>query len=63
MVNENSKWVKLYENVFYKDYVNILVKCRYGIYYKLELFGILIVEMMKVGVIFIVRRKKGKLVG
>lgn len=57
MVNENSEWIKLYENLFYKDYVNILVKCRYGIYYKLELFGILIVEMMKVGVIFIVRSK------
>lgn len=47
----------MYENLLLKDYVNILVKCRYGIYYKYELFGILIVEMMKVGVIFIVRVK------
>lgn len=60
MVNENSEWAKLYENLPYKDYVNILAKCRYGIHHKLEPFGISIAEMMKAGAIPIVRSKRGK---
>ena len=59
MANENSEWVKLYENLPYKEYVNILAKCRYGIHYKLEPFGISIAEMMKAGAIPIVRNKRG----
>ena len=60
MANENSEWVKLYKNLPYKDYVNILAKCRYGIHYKYEPFGISIAEMMKAGAIPIVRSKQGR---
>ena len=60
IANENSEWVKLYENLPLKDYVNILAKCRYGIHYKHEPFGISIAEMMKAGAIPIVRAKQGE---
>ncbi|NES02127.1 MAG: glycosyltransferase [Okeania sp. SIO2F4] len=58
MAKENSEWVELCENLPYKDYVNILSKCRYGIHCKLEPFGISIAEMMKAGAIPVVKSKR-----
>lgn len=60
MVEENSDWVMLYENLKYKDYVNVLAKCRYGIHYKKEPFGISIAEMLKAGAIPFVRSQGGQ---
>ncbi|MEL7037388.1 MAG: glycosyltransferase [Cyanobacteria bacterium J06592_8] len=60
MVAENSDWVTLYQNLPYKDYVNVLARCRYGIHYKKEPFGISIAEMMKAGAIPFVRSVGGQ---
>lgn len=60
MVEENSDWVMLYENLKYKDYVKVLAKCRYGIHYKKEPFGISIAEMLKAGAIPFVRSQGGQ---
>ncbi len=61
MVAENSDWVTLYQNLPYKDYVNVLTKCRYGIHYKKEPFGISIAEMVKAGAIPFVRSVGGQI--
>ena len=63
MVQENSEWVKLCENLPYKDYVKILAKCRYGIHHKPEPFGISVAEMMKAGAIPFVRGKRVQVAG
>lgn len=63
MVKENSEWVKLCENLPYKDYVKILFKCRYGIHHKPEPFGISVAEMMKAGAIPFVRSKRKGIAG
>ncbi len=60
MVSENSDWVTLYQNLPYQDYVNVLAKCRYGIHYKKEPFGISIAEMVKAGAIPFVRSVGGQ---
>lgn len=60
MVDENADWVTLHENLKYKDYINVLYRCRYGIHYKLEPFGISIAEMLKAGLIPFVRSKGGQ---
>lgn len=61
MVAENADWVTLYQNLPYKDYVSILAKCRYGIHYKKEPFGISIAEMVKAGAIPFVRSVGGQI--
>lgn len=61
MVEENSDWVTLYENLKYKDYVNVLSKCKYGIHFKKEPFGISIAEMMKAGAIPFVQSRGGQI--
>lgn len=60
MAKENSSWVTLLENLKYEEYVNILTKCKYGIHYKQEPFGISIAEMVKAGAIPFVRSKGGQ---
>ncbi|MDJ0713504.1 MAG: glycosyltransferase family 4 protein [Prochloraceae cyanobacterium] len=60
MVAENSEWVTLYENLKYKDYIDVLAKCKYGIHFKQEPFGISIAEMMKAGAIPFLRSKGGQ---
>jgi glycosyltransferase involved in cell wall biosynthesis len=61
MVKKNSSWVTLYENLKYKDYVNVVSRCRYGIHYKQEPFGISIAEMVKAGAIPFVKSKGGQI--
>lgn len=60
MAKEQSDWVTLYENLKYKDYVKVLAKCKYGIHFKKEPFGISIAEMVKVGAIPFVRSEGGQ---
>ncbi|MBE9116436.1 glycosyltransferase [Lusitaniella coriacea LEGE 07157] len=60
MVDENADWVTPYENLKYQDYINVLCRCRYGIHYKKEPFGISIAEMLKAGSIPFVRSKGGQ---
>ena len=60
MVELNNDWVQLYENLEYKDYVKVLAKCKYGLHYKQEPFGISIAEMVKAGAIPFVRSKGGQ---
>ena len=60
MVSENSDWVTLFENLEYQDYLELLAKCKYGIHYKTEPFGIAIAEMVKAGAIPFVRSKGGQ---
>jgi len=47
VVKENSDWVTLYENLSYQEYTQVLNKCKYGIHFKFEPFGISVAEMMK----------------
>ncbi len=60
LVAENSDWVTLYEGLKYQDYVDLLSRCRYGIHYKQEPFGISIAEMVKAGALPFVRSKGGQ---
>ncbi len=60
MVAENSDWVTLCQDLPYRDYVNLLSKCRYGFHYKKEPFGISIAEMVKAGAIPFVRSEGGQ---
>ncbi len=58
---ENSSWITLHENLPYKDYMDILAKCKYGIHFKKEPFGISIAEMVKAGAIPFVRSVGGQI--
>jgi glycosyltransferase involved in cell wall biosynthesis len=60
LVAENADWVTLYENLAYADYVQVVSKCKYGIHYKKEPFGISISEMVKAGAIPFVRSQGGQ---
>ena len=60
MVAANSSWVKLYENLAYEDYSQILYQCKYGIHLKSEPFGISIAEMVKAGAIPFVKKRGGQ---
>ncbi|NET31593.1 MAG: glycosyltransferase family 4 protein [Cyanothece sp. SIO1E1] len=60
MAQKNSDWVTLHENLEYKDYVDLLSKCKYGIHFKQEPFGISIAEMVKAGIIPFVRSQGGQ---
>ncbi|GAA6620308.1 glycosyltransferase [Scytonema sp. NUACC26] len=61
IIKENSSWITLYENLPYKEYIKILTKCKYGIHYKKEPFGISIAEMVKAGAIPFVRSVGGQI--
>lgn len=60
MVAERTDWITLHEDLSYQDYVNVLSRCRYGIHYKTEPFGISIAEMIKAGAIPFVRSFGGQ---
>ncbi|MBW4556167.1 MAG: glycosyltransferase family 4 protein [Trichormus sp. ATA11-4-KO1] len=60
MVEENSSWITLHENLPYEEYIKVLVKCKYGIHFKREPFGISIAEMVKAGAIPFVRSDGGQ---
>ncbi|MUH01716.1 glycosyltransferase, partial [Scytonema sp. UIC 10036] len=60
LAEENSSWITLYENLPYKDYMELLAKCKYGIHFKKEPFGISIAEMVKAGAIPFVRGVGGQ---
>ncbi len=59
MIDQNSDWVTLYENLPYEDYKKVLTRCKYGIHYKKEPFGISVAEMVKAGALTFARRKGG----
>lgn len=60
MVDANADWVTLCENLPYSDYVKVLSRCKYGIHYKKEPFGISIAEMVKAGAVPFVRDQGGQ---
>ena len=60
LVKENSDWIKLYENLSYQEYLQVLNKCKYGIHHKSEAFGISVAEILKVGAIPFVRSQGGQ---
>lgn len=61
LVHTHRDWVTLHENLTYTAYVKLLSRCKYGIHYKKEPFGIAIAEMVKAGVIPFVRTQGGQL--
>lgn len=61
LAQEYSDWVYLHQNLPYEDYLKILARCRYGIHYKPEPFGISIAEMIKADMIPFVRSKGGQM--
>ncbi len=60
IAQKHQDWVYLYEDLPYKDYLDILARCRYGIHYKYEPFGISVAEMLKAGMIPFVRTVGGQ---
>ncbi len=56
-----SEWVYLHEDMPYADYLNLMSRCKYGVHYKPEPFGISVAEMLKAGVIPFVRSKGGQI--
>lgn len=60
LVAENSSWITLHENRPYEEYATLLSRCKYGIHYKKEPFGISIAEMVKAGAIPFVRSIGGQ---
>jgi glycosyltransferase involved in cell wall biosynthesis len=60
MIDQNSDWVILYENLPYNEYVKVVSKCKYGIHCKQEPFGISIAEMVKANAVPFVKDKGGQ---
>ncbi|WP_413198658.1 glycosyltransferase [Nostoc piscinale] len=60
LVSENSSWITVHENLPYKEYIQVLARCKYGIHFKKEPFGISIAEMVKAGAIPFVRSDGGQ---
>ncbi|OCQ97344.1 glycosyl transferase family 1 [Nostoc sp. MBR 210] len=61
LVSENSSWITVHKDLPYKEYVKILSKCKYGIHFKKEPFGISIAEMVKAGAIPFVKSEGGQI--
>jgi glycosyltransferase involved in cell wall biosynthesis len=59
LIRDNSDWIRLCENLSYEDYSKILYRCKYGIHFKPEPFGISIAEMVKAGIIPFARNGGG----
>lgn len=57
----HSDWIFLHQNLPYEDYLKIVARCRYGIHYKPEPFGISVAEMLKADMIPFVRSKGGQM--
>jgi glycosyltransferase involved in cell wall biosynthesis len=60
LANKNSDWITVYQDLPYKDYLQVIARCRYGIHCKPEPFGISVAEMVKAGMIPFVREKGGQ---
>ena len=60
LAQQHSSWIRLYQDLPYKDYLKILERCRYGIHYKPEPFGISVAEMVKASMIPFVRAEGGQ---
>jgi glycosyltransferase involved in cell wall biosynthesis len=60
LVEQNSDWVFLHQNLPYADYLKIVSRCRYGLHVKPEPFGISVAEMLKAGMIPFVRSTGGQ---
>lgn len=61
IAHRHSDWIFLHQNLPYEDYLKIVARCRYGIHYKPEPFGISVAEMLKAGMIPFVRSKGGQM--
>lgn len=61
LAKENSDWIFIHQNLPYDDYLKIVGRCRYGIHYKPEPFGISVAEMLKADMIPFVRSKGGQM--
>lgn len=61
LVQDNADWVTIHENLSYEDYSKLMYRCRYGIHFKPEPFGISIAEMVKAGVVPFARDTGGPL--
>jgi glycosyltransferase involved in cell wall biosynthesis len=61
LVKANASWVKLYENLPYEEYAQIVCKCKYGFHFKQEPFGISIAEMVKAGALPFVKNQGGQI--
>ncbi|MGY6528984.1 MAG: glycosyltransferase [Cyanobacterium sp.] len=61
VVRENNDWVTLCENLSYQEYTQVLNKCKYGVHFKFEPFGISVAEMMKAGAIPFVKNRGGQM--
>jgi glycosyltransferase involved in cell wall biosynthesis len=55
LITQHQDWVKLFENLTYAEYSQLLYRCQYGIHFKPEPFGISVAEMVKAGQIPFVR--------
>ncbi|MCT7954761.1 glycosyltransferase family 4 protein [Laspinema palackyanum] len=60
IAEQNSDWITVYQDLPYKDYLQVIARCRYGLHSKPEPFGISIAEMVKAGMIPFVRKNGGQ---
>ncbi|MGK7929871.1 MAG: glycosyltransferase [Microcystaceae cyanobacterium] len=60
IAKENKDWVTICRGLSYDDYSKVLYKCKYGLHFKIEPFGISIAEMMRAGAIPFVRDEGGQ---
>jgi glycosyltransferase involved in cell wall biosynthesis len=60
LIKSNQDWVILCKNLSYEDYTKVLYRCKYGIHFKQEPFGISIAEMLKAGALPFVRNQGGQ---
>jgi glycosyltransferase involved in cell wall biosynthesis len=61
LVQENSDWITLHENLPYQEYIKLVSECKYGIHFKREPFGISVAEMVKAGAIPFVKSEGGQI--
>lgn len=60
LVYQNSDWVTLHRDLSYNEYLKVAARCRYGLHFKTEPFGISVAEMLKAGIIPFVRSWGGQ---
>jgi len=61
LIQQNSDWVILHQDLPYADYLKIAARCRYGLHFKPEPFGISVAEMLKADIIPFVKGKGGQI--
>lgn len=60
LIDKNLDWISLHQDLPYEDYLKVASRCRYGLHFKTEPFGISVAEMLKADMIPFVRARGGQ---